>query len=383
VLITMIRGLVCGAASLWLFVPTNAQAPPAKACVNPTCASPPCKAPLLGDVGCTTVSGTEAYANGFIAKGGAIASAGHIFGPFEAGFGVRQKSIIEGWGCTDASVAYDDEGGTDIGAAEAAVSKHCGISLPRVEGNNWVGIVGPCGGHTKDYHFHRSFSCLYQQVGGHSTAVGDIAQWKMYGKWEDYANKKLPYLDACGGHFGVTPDSNGAIVYHYHVQDRAPYTVGCYGPTADGKLVSVAACRGLYTECSASASTLATATGTRSYVRFCPCYDADGSNSGTPKELPALSTSDISYTDSSGSTNSFGTHYSICTSATSCSSVVAAAGTFASTSTATTGTTGTSSSAAAAAATGTTSTSTNNGRAQSGIGPATIVGVFLATIVVG
>jgi hypothetical protein len=230
--------------------------------------------------------------------------------------------MFENVGCTDPSVAYDDEGGTDIGTAEALIAHKCGISLPRVEGDNWFGIVGACGGHTKDYHYHRSLGCLYQDAGAHSTAVGDIAGWKMYGKWENYANKKMPYLDACGGHFGVTPLSGGAVVYHYHTQGTPPYTVGCHGPTADNKLVSVAACRALYTQCSGSAFTKTTATGSVSYVRDCPCFDADGSNSGTPKELPALSTSDISYTSSANS-NNFGTKYSICTSATSCSSVVA------------------------------------------------------------
>ena len=36
-------------------------------------------------------------------------------------------------------------------------------------------------------------------------------------------------LDACGGHFGITPDSAGSSVYHNHVQDMPPFTFGCYG----------------------------------------------------------------------------------------------------------------------------------------------------------
>jgi hypothetical protein len=40
----------------------------------------------------------------------------------------------------------------------------------------------------------------------------------------------LPKLDACGGHFGTTPDSEGAKKYHYHVQTAAPFTIGCFGP---------------------------------------------------------------------------------------------------------------------------------------------------------
>ena len=28
----------------------------------------------------------------------------------------------------------------------------------------------------------------------------------IYGKWENFEEEELPVLDACGGHFGVTPD---------------------------------------------------------------------------------------------------------------------------------------------------------------------------------
>ena len=91
---------------------------PVSACVNPTCASPPCAAQLLGDVGCTTVSGVAEYNHGLVQKGETIAANAHIYGPFEAGFTERQQSIIRGWGCTDPSVAYDSVGGKDIGLAE-------------------------------------------------------------------------------------------------------------------------------------------------------------------------------------------------------------------------------------------------------------------------
>jgi len=288
--------------------PTGGGAPPAgggagggsSTCSNPSCPSPPCAAKLLGDIGCTTLSGKETYSHEMLKQGDEIATNAHIFGPFEAGFSEKQKSIIEGWGCTDASLAYDSAGGTDVGIAEKRVAHLCAITLPRVAGTAYFGIIGPCGGHTRDYHFHRSFGCLYKQSGVHSTAVGNIAQWKLYGKWEDFANAKLPLLDACGGHFGPTPDSNGAKVYHYHVQEKAPFSAGCHGPTADGKLVSVAACRALYPKCSGSAEQMETGPGTKTaYRRFCPCFDADGSNVGT-KELPALSTTDISYTDPKG-----------------------------------------------------------------------------------
>ena len=53
----------------------------------------------------------------------------------------------------------------------------------------------------------------------------------VYGKFENVlANgtqvSAKPLLDACGGHFGVTPDSGGASVYHYHIQEYAPFSIG-------------------------------------------------------------------------------------------------------------------------------------------------------------
>ena len=276
-------------------------------CTNPTCSSPPCAAPLLGDVGCTTVSGVETYNHELLSAGQEIASNAHIYGPFEAGFTSQQQSIIENWGCSDASVAYDTEGGTDIGTAESKVSHLCNIELPRIVGNTYYGVVGPCGGHTGDYHFHRSFSCLYSQTGGHSTKVGVIAGHNIYGKWEDYDNQRLPLLDACGAHIGPTPESSTAV-YHYHAQDKAPFTVGCHGPSASGGLVSVATCRSLYSDCDndgGSGTTIQTKTGSISYDRFCPCFDATGSNMGTNiQELPALSSTEIYYTVDSNATTS-------------------------------------------------------------------------------
>ena len=269
------------------------------ACVNPTCASPPCAAALLGDVGCTTVAGVAEYNHGLVDKGDTIAAGSHIFGPFEAGFTSLQDSIITGWGCTDPSVAYDAAGGKDVGLAERETAYKCGIQLPRIEGEQYFGLVGKCGGHTHDYHFHRSFACLYEEAGGHSTAVGQVGDHRIYGKWEDFDNNLLPLLDACGGHWGPTPDCEWC--YHYHVQDRAPFTVGCMGPAADGGLVSVSACRALYgSKCGDATEAISVGDGeTVEYDRFCPCYDADGSNVGT-KALPALSTDAIAYNADTG-----------------------------------------------------------------------------------
>mmetsp|Transcript_7348 Transcript_7348/g.26806 ORF Transcript_7348/g.26806 Transcript_7348/m.26806 type:complete len:201 (-) Transcript_7348:96-698(-) len=117
----------------------------------------------------------------------------------------------------------------------------------------------------------------------------------------------LPLQDRCqlhalnqGAHFGVTPDSSGAAVYHYHVQDMPPFTFGCFGPkqTSTGvyKMLTVAECRALYDGCGNGDNvTLTTPTGSKQYDPWCPCWDADGSNVGT-KELAVFSGDAITYT---------------------------------------------------------------------------------------
>jgi len=112
----------------------------------------------------------------------------------------------------------------------------------------------------------------------------------------------LPLLDARGGHFGRTPDSKGSDVYHYHVQETAPFTVGCHGPDTGNTLVSVAKCIELYADECKNASNKEevqiSATETVSYVRYCPCFDQNGCNNGgvggTITELQALSSTRIS-----------------------------------------------------------------------------------------
>ena len=59
----------------------------------------------------------------------------------------QQQSIIENWGCSDASVAYDTEGGTDIGTAESKVAHACNIELPRIVGNTYYSEIHEQSGH--------------------------------------------------------------------------------------------------------------------------------------------------------------------------------------------------------------------------------------------
>jgi hypothetical protein len=149
-----------------------------------------------------------------------------------------------------------------------------------------------CGGHTAEYHFHERMSCTYDaDAEGHSTQVGEatVEGSFLYGKFE--GTGELPLLDACGGSWGVTPDSSGEIVYHYHVQDKPPFTFGCYGPNADGSMVTLAQCREFHDECGNGDTidlevsvndVMGYADGqTIQYDPWCPCYDATGSNVGT------------------------------------------------------------------------------------------------------
>jgi hypothetical protein len=171
------------------------------------------------------------------------------------------------------------------------VATSCGITLPRLEGGDYVSLLDECGGHTQEYHFHERLSCLYEDTGGHSTQVGigPDDRHVLYGKWLDADNEILPKLDACGGRFGFTPESPNIAVYHYQVQDRAPFTFGCFGPILDDssgnqKLVSLEECRALYDECgNGDVITITTnEKGTFEYDLFCPCFDGEGTNSCTP-----------------------------------------------------------------------------------------------------
>ena len=68
----------------------------------------------------------------------------------------------------------------------------------------------------------------------------------------------------------------------YHIQQHAPFTIGCFGPMLDGNnketLVTLAKCRELYDGCSAATETYTTSTGDVEYKPWCPCYDGAGSN---------------------------------------------------------------------------------------------------------
>lgn len=239
-----------------------------------TCDTSPCMASHLGQIAATTVA----------AGGHAVGTA--VYGPFENGFAAQQDNILAGLGCATGQGYV--AGGIDTSTAEQMVGADCGVALPRAGGDGaFISLLDACGHHAD--HFHEHFGCLWQGLQdaatGHSAriaAVGGVADQHIYGKFEDENAGVYAQVDACGGHFGVTPDSNGAVVYHYHVQDAPPFTLGCIGPAADGGLVTVDACRALDTGCGdGDTATLTTAAGDVEYDLWCPCYDGNGSNVGT------------------------------------------------------------------------------------------------------
>jgi len=256
------------------------------------CDPSPCAAsaaPLAGPIAHTTVNSTLALSGATHTVSGQP-----VYGPFAAGMGPWQASLLSRLGCTGLPEGLMLDG-IDTRTAEHELADACGIALPHLNGHGArVALLDACGGQVMvgsegnssegNYHLHERFSCLYDgEAVGHSTQVArgtNAALTPIYGKWEDRDRRRLPVLDACGAHFGVTPDSRGALVYHHHVSGLAPFTVGCYGPSADAAgspaLVSVAECRGLYSECG-DGDTVELSTGAL-FDPWCPCFDEEGSN---------------------------------------------------------------------------------------------------------
>ena len=251
--------------------------------------SGPHAAPLLGPLAYTTVDVLAHKKDTSSAPGPAGED---IFGMFEAGFGAQQAFVFERLGCSDSSAGHVD-GGFDTVTAESMIAFQCGIDLPRFDGNDYVSLLDLCGGHTKEYHFHERMTCLYDVVPGHSPKIAEGAddnKTPIYGYYED--TDTLADLDACGAHFGVTPDSNGQAVYHHHVQEKPPFIVGCYGPSDQGTEVSLEECRSYYPDqCGDALETVTLKDGTEQvYDPWCPCFNKQGLNDGSPDADESAST---------------------------------------------------------------------------------------------
>ena len=241
--------------------------------------------PTVGNAAVTTVAAMSDMTGNnagwsMIAKSIPIGSS--IYGPFEAGFSAQQDGVIrDQFGCSNPSSCYSS-GGWDTRFAQGACAGMCGVTIPRWENGRYYGFADTCGGHTS-YHFHQNMNCTgwATERSGHSAKIGrgtDSAQTPLYGAYENYPN--MPSLDACGGHFGNTPDSPSTSIYHNHVQEHPPFTYGCYGPNAQNGLVTIAQCRAINSAvCGTDASSVTTVNTDRGQVAydvFCPCFDGSG-----------------------------------------------------------------------------------------------------------
>jgi len=188
-----------------------------------------------------------------------------IYGPFEAGFSNAQLSQF--FGCQNPSASV--VGGVDTLTAEEMVVEMCNLDPEEVQ------ILDVCGGHANPYHYHERMGCLYSSdpVTGHSTRIGTALDGSgLYGKFISDGIAPTD-LDACGGRWGVTPDSDGETVYYYMIQDSGPFTLGCFGPVS-----SVEECRALYSTCGDDETEIDTVDGTILYDLDCPCWNNAGSN---------------------------------------------------------------------------------------------------------
>jgi hypothetical protein len=155
-------------------------------------------------------------------------------------------------------------GGIDTYTAELMIRNMCS--------DNSISLLDTCGDHASPRHFHEMLTnCLSgQAASGHSTRLGTSGDNRgIYGFFE--ANNTYPVLDVCGAHVGVTPDSNGQPVVHYHSQVYPPFFVGCY-TNADATM-TLTQCRALFAGCSSAAYSITTAYGSGTYQRDCPCWD--------------------------------------------------------------------------------------------------------------
>ena len=227
-----------------------------------------------------------------------------IFGPFESGFDANHEYTLRKFGCSPASDGHMP-GGIDTTVAQGMIEFQCGVELPRYAADgSYLSMLDRCGGHYTIYHFHEELDCLYDpDAAGHSPQVAEVATdraFGVFGIWEDTG--ALAVLDACGAHFGPTPESGGADVYHYHVQKDPPYVVGCFGPSDDGGLVTYEECLSYYPDrCGDDVLTVTSmlddGTGERVATTlavdpWCPCYVdgrnvvADGAASSTAAPVP-------------------------------------------------------------------------------------------------
>jgi len=100
-------------------------------------------------------------------------------------------------------------------------------------------VLDRCGGSTSasgEYHYYSESDCLFDAYyeGAESTLLGyAIDGFGIFAGLENGAQLTNDDLDACHGHTHELPwDGQLVSMYHYHMTDEYPYTVGCFmGPS--------------------------------------------------------------------------------------------------------------------------------------------------------
>ena len=197
---------------------------------------------------------------GFTVRGGM-----NVYGPNDAGFAYSTGGGAPNICSAPAAQQGFCPAGTDVEMCYANLQVSCGSANAAV-----TGFASDCGNHANPSHYHTRLGCDYNtsDASAHSPLLAVIKDGRgLYGKWE--GNGALPVLDACNGHYGPVPatdlsssspfsttnqfgdtayPASSASVYHYHVTDQAPFTIGCYGPVN-----SLAHAKSLYPTCGLTA----------------------------------------------------------------------------------------------------------------------------------
>jgi hypothetical protein len=100
-------------------------------------------------------------------------------------------------------------------------------------------VLDRCGGSTSasgEYHYYGESDCLFDAYyeGAESTLLGyAIDGFGIFAGLENGAQLTNDDLDACHGHTHELPwDGQLVSMYHYHMTEEYPYTVGCFmGPS--------------------------------------------------------------------------------------------------------------------------------------------------------
>ena len=203
----------------------------------------------------------------------------HIYGPFEAGFSAqRTTSSRTGGARRRAGVRHRGW----IGSRTAGqVASACGSSFREsLAGNTSASSVRAVD--TPGYHFHGGFGC-FEWFGDALDRVERAGRWSV--RVEDYAGE-VPVSRRV--RWALRDDAGFAldVGVSLYIQRDAPFTLGCHGPTR--AVWSPSRSAGSIPRARVDVPFTINGT-TVTYMRDCPCFDAQGKNFGTPTELPAIS----------------------------------------------------------------------------------------------